>query len=170
MIPIPFRAERLLSHPLQAVATRVSCWILQVLGQPAISEGNVVYINDVQLNVIEACSGLRIFMSIIALTFAYVAVTARPWWTKLVISLSVLPVALLVNASRIALTGLLYRYVSGSAAREFSHDLAGWLMLPVAAVFLALAAWYTDRLIIRAETVSTRDALLPRSISGGSSS
>lgn len=160
MIPIPFRAERLLSHPLQGVATRLSCWMLQILGQPAISEGNVVVINDVRLNVVEACSGLRIFMSIVALTFAYLVLIRRPWWTRLGLVLSILPVSLLVNASRIALTGLLYVYVSGPAAQKFSHDLAGWLMLPVATGLLALAVWYMDKLIIQAETVSTREALL----------
>src|SRR6185436_7717479 len=40
MVPLPFRLEGLMSLPLQKVATKISCWGLQLLGQPAIAEGN----------------------------------------------------------------------------------------------------------------------------------
>src|SRR5487761_1587484 len=82
MIPLPFRAEGVLSLPLQRIATHLSCWLLQCLNQPAISEGNIVLINDTRLMVAEACSGLRIFMSILALAYAYCMLIDRPWWTK----------------------------------------------------------------------------------------
>jgi exosortase len=159
MIPLPFRAEHLLSYPLQRVATTTSCWILQCLAQPAVQEANVILLGDVRLNIVEACSGLRIFMSILALAYLYAVLIKRPWRTKCAMFAAVAPVAILANALRIVLTGLLHVLVSGEAAHQFSHDLAGWLMLPIAGAMLAGVIWYFDRLIVEVETLTATDLL-----------
>jgi len=161
MIPLPFRVEGMLSLPLQRTATQLSCWMLQCLGQPAIAEGNVVLINDTRLMVAEACSGLRIFMSILALAYAYCALIDKPWWTKASLAASVLPIALLTNSIRIAATGLMHEFVSSRAAHVFSHDLAGWLMLPLAAFLMYVVVRYLTLLIVQVETVSARELLNP---------
>jgi exosortase len=160
MIPWPYSAERLLSRPLQQMASRLSCWILQTIGQPALQEGNVVLIDDVRLNVVEACSGLRIFVSIIALAYVYVVLNQKPWWLRLALFMAVVPVAVLVNALRIATTGVLHVLFSGEAARHFSHDFAGWVMLPVAGALLAAWLWYLSRLFVEIEVVNS-GRLLP---------
>jgi exosortase len=157
MIPLPFKGERLLSVPLQACATEFSCWILQCLGEPAITEGNVVLLGDHHLNVIEACSGLRIFISIMALAYVYFVLAPRPWWTKVALVVSILPVSLLVNAMRIALTGLLKAHISSEAAHTFGHDLAGWLMLPMAAGLLWCVVWFVGKLIVEVQVVTSRE-------------
>ncbi len=160
MIPLPFRAETLLSLPLQSIASRLSCGLLQILGQPAIREGNVVVINDLELAVVEACSGLRIFMSIIALAFAYFVFVRKPWWVKAGVFLSILPVALITNALRIALTALLCVYVSTEVGYNFSHDSAGWVMIALAATLMAAVGWYLSRLLFEVETQTTREVFL----------
>ncbi|HVA45508.1 MAG TPA: exosortase/archaeosortase family protein [Pirellulales bacterium] len=159
MIPLPFHAEHLLSYPLQRVATRASCWLLQSLAQPALQEANVVSIGEVRLNIVEACSGLRIFVSILALAYLYAALIKKPLWTKCALFVAVAPVAVAANALRITLTGLLHVMVSGEAAHRFSHDLAGWLMLPIAAAMLAFVVWYVDKLVLQVETLTAGDLL-----------
>jgi exosortase len=138
--------EGMLSLPLQRVATYASCWILQLLGQPAISEGNTILLGEHRLEVEQACSGLRLFMSIVALAYAYLVLTQRAWWEKLFLLASVVPIAIAANALRIVATGLLYRHASGEAARQFSHDFAGWAMIPVAATMFYLVLWYLKNL------------------------
>ncbi len=135
-----------LSLPLQSIATKLSCWTLQFLGQPAMSEGHVVYLNGIPLRIEEACSGLRIFMGIAALAFAYLAVVRRTWWEKAILLASFVPIALISNATRIVATGLLWRYVSGAAAQKFSHDMAGLAMVLYAALLFALVLWYMGKL------------------------
>jgi exosortase len=156
MIPLPYRADAFLSLPLQRVAANLSCWLLQCLGEPAITEGNVVLIDNVQLLVAEACSGLRIFMSVLALAYAYCVLIHKPWWLKASLALSVLPITLLVNAVRIAATGLVQVHVSSEAAHRFAHDATGWLMLPLAASLMAAVVWYVGRLLLEVETISTQ--------------
>ena len=154
MFPIPYSAERWFSVPLQAVATKLSTACLLVLGQPALSEGNTIWLGDHQLFVEEACSGLRIFVGIFALAFAYILFSRWAWWQKAMVLVAALPVAILANMARIVATGLLYQFASGEAAKRFSHDLSGVAMIPLAAVILWLFLVYLGRLFPDTETVS----------------
>lgn len=142
MIPLPWRVERWLSLPLQRVATVISGWTLQCFGLPAITEGNIITLGEQQLEVAQACSGLRIFVGIAALAFAYLVLVKRSWWEKALLVVAILPISLIANSARIVLTGVLYSFVSKSAGDKFSHDLAGYLMIPFAALLFALTLWY----------------------------
>ncbi|HAY82579.1 MAG TPA: exosortase [Planctomycetaceae bacterium] len=163
MVPLPFRAETMLSGPLQTAATKISCFMLQFIGQPAISEGRTILLGDHQLEVEQACSGLRIFVGICALAFSAVVLMRRTWWEKTLFLLSTLPIALLANSLRIVATGLLFQHASGEAARKFSHDFSGWVMIPVAAAMFWLFAWYLHKLFpklqqVRLQSVATEDS------------
>lgn len=159
MIPLPWHAERALSLPLQRVATKLSCWALVSLGQPAVPEGNVIDISGFKLEVAQACSGLRIFVGIAALAFAYLVLVRRAWWEKALLLLSVIPIALIANSARIVFTALLNQYVSGEAAHKFTHDFAGWVMIPFAAALFALVLWYLGKLMREVEQMDVREIL-----------
>jgi exosortase len=167
MLPLPYRVERSLSLPLQHVATRASCWLLECLGEPAISEGNVIVMHDARLLVAEACSGMRIFVSVFALAYAYAVLLDRRWWCKLLTLASVPPIAIAVNALRITVTGLLSAHLTTESAHQFAHDFSGWAMLPVAAGMLAAVPWYLGRLIIEVETASPPELLSKSSAATG---
>ena len=156
MIPLPYRVERMFSLPLQTAATSISCWTLQFLGQPAIAEGNTIILGEHHLEIEQACCGLRIFMGILALAFAYIVIVRGPWWQKALLAISVVPIALVANATRIVVTGLLYQLVSGDAAERFSHDVAGWVMIPFAALLFALVLWYLHSIVRETEIVDIR--------------
>jgi exosortase len=147
MIPLPYRLEFVLSIPLQSIAAGLSAFILQSLGQPGFAEGTTILLGDHVLEVERSCSGLRIFVGIFALACAYLIARRCEVWESAVLLVSVVPVALLANATRIVVTGWLYQHVSGEAAQRFSHDVAGWLMIPLAALLLALVQWYLQRLV-----------------------
>ena len=161
MVRLPFRVELGLSLPLQTIATEMSCWVLQLLGQPALAESHTIYLGDHTLEVEQACSGLRIFIGIAALAFAYVVIVRRKLWEKAVLVVSVIPIALIANVTRVVSTALLYQYVSGEAAKKFSHDLAGWIMILYAAGLFSLVLWYLGRLVRELEPVEM-DALVRR--------
>jgi exosortase len=153
MIPIPFSAERWLSYPLQMVATKLSTAVLVCLGQPAIAEGNVILLGDKSLLVEEACSGMRIFVGIFALAFAFVLFSRWSWWLKAVMLMVALPIALLTNVVRIVATGLLYQWVSSEAGQKFSHDIAGFVMIPLAAGMFWLVSVYVDKLFLHFDDI-----------------
>lgn len=157
MIPLPYQAETALSVPLQYLAGVLSCWMLQSLGQPALVEGNTILLGDYRLEVEQACSGLRMFVSFIALGVAYTLLVKRPLWQKVTIFLAILPIALVSNALRITATGMLFQYAGDEAARRFSHDAAGWVMIPIGALFFGLLLWYLGKLVIEVETVPPQE-------------
>jgi exosortase len=151
MVPIPYSAERWLSVPLQALATKLSTACLVCLGQPAIAEENVILLGDHRLFVEEACSGLRIFVGIFALAFAFVLFSRWSWWQKALVMAAVFPVAIVANVSRIVVTGLLQELASSEAAHKFSHDIAGFVMIPFAAALFWLFLVYLGRLFPEVE-------------------
>ena len=148
MVPLPHRVDIALSMPLQTVATEASTWVLQTIGLPALSEGNIIRINDSQIGIVEACSGLRMLIVFFALSTGMAMVIRAPLGDKLVLIFSSVPIALLVNIIRITLTGALSEMVSSEVAHVFFHDVAGWLMPPLALGFLWLEWKALGKLLI----------------------
>jgi exosortase len=145
MVPLPFRAEVALAHPLQALATRASTYTLQTLGFIAYSEGNVIRLGSVRIGVVEACSGLSMLVIFFALSTAVVLLVRRPWYEKVLIFFSAIPIALAANVARITVTAILYKTAGSRWADLVFHELAGWLMMPLALALLwgelRLLAW-----------------------------
>lgn len=154
MVPIPYRVESWLSVPLQGLATKLSTAMLVFLGQPAVAEGHTILLGEHSLGVEEACSGLRICVGIFALAFAFVLFSTWRWWQKALVVVAALPIAVLANSLRIVATGLLYQIASSDVAEKFSHDLAGFVMIPVAAAIFWLLLLYMDAVYSEVEEVS----------------
>jgi exosortase len=135
MTPMPYQAESLLSFKLQGIATMLSAGALQILGLAAVPDGNTIWLDDRQMMVEEACSGLRIFMGMIALGFFFAALNTRSWLDRAVIFFSCFPIAILVNVLRVAMTVLAFHWLPNGLARQV-HDLLGILMILAGASLL----------------------------------
>jgi exosortase len=136
MYPLPDEATRYLLGPLQRIATIVSAYALQTMGIDAVREGNQIVLGELHLGVVDACSGLRMLTIFIALSVALVLVGRRDWWENAAIIASAVPIALVVNSIRITVTALLYQVSSSEIADMVFHDLAGWVMMPMALAML----------------------------------
>lgn len=136
MIPLPMALETAATYPLRRIGTIASTYILQTCNLPAVAEGNVINLSNQTIGVAEACSGLRMLMTSVALAFALVIIINRPWWERVIILLSAVPIALITNIIRIVVTGLCYEYFSKELAEKVFHDYAGYMMMPMAALLL----------------------------------
>jgi exosortase len=121
------------------------------LGQPAIAEGNTIFLGEHQLEVEHACSGLRMLVMVVALAMAFAVLGCRNWRERLFLFASILPVAIIANSARIVATGLAYQYLSGEASKSFSHDLAGYIVPPIAALMMVGALIYFRALVVETE-------------------
>lgn len=157
MIPLPYQAETLLSWKLQGIATGLSTTMLRVLGQPAVSESHVIWIADQRLMVEQACSGLRIFIGVAALACFWAASIQRSWWDRIVLLVSVVPLAIFVNALRIVAVGLLYQWFGSESTRVLIHDWTGYFMIPAAFGLLWLLKCYWQAVYRPVEQVSAKD-------------
>jgi exosortase len=152
MLPLPFRIESALALPLRRIATEMSTYALQTLGCPANAEGNIIYIDDIRLGVEEACSGLGMLMTFFALATALAMIVRAPLWDRLILVASAIPIAILANVIRITATGIAYHLAGkdSSLAQVIYHDLAGWLMMPMALAMLWLELKFLANLLMEA--------------------
>jgi exosortase len=160
MFPLPNKLEVLVHMKLQKLASICSTIVLQTLGTAAFRQGNLISIHGLEepLTIADACSGLRMLTIFCALAVAMVFLVERPWWDKLVILLSAVPIALAVNIIRITVTGLLYLALGqdNHFATKLAHDWAGYFMMPLALGFLWLELQILERLTIPVDTVQLR--------------
>ena len=158
MFQLPNRIERPVLGELQTLASICSTFVLQTIGLSAFRQGNLISVPGADLNIADACSGLRMATIFGAMAVAMVFLIERPWWDKFVILLSAIPIALLVNIIRITVTGLLYMWVGpeNQFAQKLGHDWAGYFMMPLALGFLWLELQILERLTVPVDTVQLR--------------
>ncbi|MEX0725318.1 MAG: exosortase/archaeosortase family protein [Planctomycetaceae bacterium] len=160
MVPLPFSVEQALREPLRNIGTVTSTYVLQTIGLPAVSEGNVIIISEGEeehrLGVEEACSGLRMLVIFFALSTAVAILSERPLWERIFIIFCAIPIALISNIIRITATGILYVTVNAEVAKMVFHDLAGWLMMPLALAMLWLLNWILTNLFIDEQRLNIR--------------
>ena len=149
MFPLPGFLDGWLLGSLQKLATISSTYCLQSLGIPTYSEGNRIVISgDIPMGVVDACSGLRMLTIFMALAVAISLISDRPIWERVVIVLSAIPIALMVNIVRITVTGVLHLTAGPEIADKVFHDLAGWVMMPMALGLLYVEFQVLSHLII----------------------
>jgi exosortase len=126
MVPLPQSLVNTIAFPLQLLAARFAVWSLQELGIPALVEGNIIHLAHTELFVHEACSGLRSLMALITLGIVFAYFFKRGVrWIQILLVASTLPIAILVNAFRVALTGFLTHYFGIEAAEGSVHHFQG---------------------------------------------
>lgn len=148
MLPLPYKLQTMLGGTLQSVATAVSTYLLQTVGVPAVSEGNVILLSTTKLGVVEACSGLSMLMTFFALATAVAILAERTVAERVLIVLSAVPIAVAANVVRITATAVLYEMDKGELARRVYHDLAGWLMMPLALGMLLVELYVLGRAVV----------------------
>lgn len=152
MFPLPSMIENTLLMKLQTYASIFSTWTLQVLGVSAARQGNTINVDtlDEALEVAEACSGLRMLTIFGAMSVALVMIIERPWWDKLIILLSAIPIALASNVIRIVATALLYMAFGQDTPwlNKIIHDWAGFAMMPIGLGLLWIELAILSRLTI----------------------
>ncbi len=126
MVPLPQSLVNTIAFPLQLIAAKFAVWSLQELGIPALVEGNIIHLAHAKLFVEEACSGLRSLMALVTLGVVFAYFFKRgALWIKLFLVASTIPIAIFINAFRVALTGFLAHHFGEAAAEGVIHDFQG---------------------------------------------
>jgi exosortase len=135
MIRIPLFIYSQITFPLQILASTVAENALMLLGIPTLREGNVLELPNQKLSVVEACSGIRSLMSLGLLSLVYGYFFDQRKWMKWVLMVLSVPIAILANAFRVTMTGVLTTWRK-DLAEGFFHSMEGWLIFMVALVAL----------------------------------
>ncbi len=135
LLPVPGELRRAIAGPLQEFAVIVTHDVLGIAGVPCERSGISILINEKEILVGEACDGMRMVFALALTFFAFVFSIPLRTHARVVLLLASPMIALFCNMVRLIATGLAYAYSSTQFAEEF-HDVAGWLMLPLAIVLL----------------------------------
>lgn len=146
MIPLPYIVYDSIAFPLKLLATKISTSILHLLKVPIYSEGNILYLPNTTLEVVDACSGIRSLMSIIALSVIISLYTQRTLIRCLILILLSIPIVVFCNILRVTITGLL-AILNPKLATGFFHSFAGEaiFLLGVVMVFLVGIMMRTEK-------------------------
>jgi len=144
-LPPPDTVVATLTNPVKIAISQVAVSLLHFLGYPVGSSGVVIQIAQYELLVAAACSGLNSLITLSAIGLFYVYLRHRSNHRALLLmSLLVVPVAILANFVRVIILILLTYHVSEAAAQGFLHDFAGIATFAAAlATMMAIEAVYS---------------------------
>ena len=162
-MPIPGSLYTRVSVPLQEIAAWGSAIILRAFGVAVDLVHSHLNITSISgqprgVTVAEACSGMRSLMAYVALGVAWAYLEDRPVWQRIVLVLSIIPVAVFCNIMRVAITCTAYYRDRPEWGQDFMHTFTGMLMLIPALLLFLLLSWTLKRLFVEEEDDESDDA------------
>lgn len=137
MVPLPETLVNVVAFPLQLIAAKWAVGALHFLSIPVLLEGNIIHLASGDLFVADACSGLRSLMALLTLGVVFAHFFRRGHMVQqLFLVASAIPIAIFVNAIRVALTGLLAHSYGFDAAGGIIHDFQGLITFSIAFLML----------------------------------
>ncbi len=137
MIPIPTVIYNQITFPLQLFASQVAEFCLDLIGIPVLRDGNILELASQKLSVAEACSGIRSLLTLTFLSLVYAYVFDKKVWMRWALLICTIPIAIVANAGRVTITGILSEIDTELAQGTF-HTMEGWVIFAIAFAMLAL--------------------------------
>jgi len=141
MVPLPPIFSEQLSLQLQLLSSQIGVWIIRTAGVSVFLEGNIIDLGTYQLEVAEACSGLRYLFPLMTLAFLVAYALRGPFWRRAVLFLSSIPITVLMNSLRIGLIGITVDRWGTKMAEGVLHDFEGWAVFMMSCLALAAVYW-----------------------------
>lgn len=127
-VPMPTALFNKMSSFLQLISSRLGAAMIELAGITVHLEGNVIDIGTMQMQVVEACSGLRYLLPLVALAYI-VGVFSKAGLVRIgLLLVAAAPITVLMNSARIALTAVFSEYLGVNTAEGFLHDFEGWVI------------------------------------------
>ncbi len=136
MVPPPYWVITQLSQQFQLWSSQLGVFMIERFGIPVFLSGNIIDLGDYQLQVAEACSGLRYLFPFLSLGFLAAYLYQAPLWQRVTVFLSTIPITIVMNSFRIALTGVLVQQYGVAHAEGIVHLFEGWVVFLLCLVLL----------------------------------
>ncbi len=165
MVPVPDPVYQRMSVPMQNLAAKAGFYISKLLGVRATLSGRQLTITALDpplpLAVADACSGMKSLLTLVAVAVAFAYITRRDLPTRIFISLSAVPIAIIMNMLRVAGVGVLAIHFGREAATGFTHWAQGivFYIVEIALLFMegALISWIFGKPAVEITRAAPRD-------------
>ena len=121
---------------MKLAASTIATIMLRFSGVSVFQDGNIIDLGITQLQVVEACSGLRYLMPLFLLALLIGYFFTKGWWRNGIIVLLVVPLSVFFNALRIWMSGILTVKGHPELVENFFHDFSGWVIFMIAGAIL----------------------------------
>ncbi len=128
MIPLPNFFYISLSTQMQLISSEIGVAFIRLFGVSVYLEGNVIDLGPMQLQVAEACSGMRYLFPLMSFGFLIAYLYRGPLWQRIFLFVSTIPITILMNSFRIGVIGLTVDKWGIEMAEGFLHDFEGWVV------------------------------------------
>jgi exosortase D (VPLPA-CTERM-specific) len=146
MIPLPNFIIQALSGHLQLISSQLGVWVIRGFGISVLLEGNIIDLGSYQLQVVDACSGLRYLFPLMTFGFITAYFYKANLWKRAVIFLSSIPITVLMNSFRIGVIGVSVEYWGKGMAEGFLHDFEGWVVFMACTGVLFIEMWLLTKI------------------------
>ena len=144
-VPLPSFFNNSLSLHLQLLSSELGVWVIRAAGISVLLEGNIIDLGSYQLEVAEACSGLRYLLPLMTLSFIIAYLFRAPLWKRAVVFLSSIPITVIMNSLRIGFIGITVEHWGSGMAEGALHDFEGWLVFMLSTAAVVLTAFGLSR-------------------------
>jgi exosortase B len=137
LVPLPGFILEAATGPLKVLVSACVESLLRLLGYPVLREGVVLQVENHQMLVADACSGLNSLYALVALALLYVHLTGPSRRARLpLVLLGLVPIAIVANVVRVMALVLVTYYWGDEAAQGLLHGVAGMLVFAIALLLL----------------------------------
>jgi len=145
-IPLPYFIDSTLSWRMQLLSSDWGVVFLRIFNVPVFLEGNVIDLGLYQLQVVDACSGLRYLFPLMSLGVLGAYLYQGPLWQRILIFLSTIPITIVMNSFRIGVIGIMVNLYGIEMAEGALHFFEGWVIFMACALILFGEIWLLNRL------------------------
>ncbi|MEZ5563485.1 MAG: EpsI family protein [Gammaproteobacteria bacterium] len=150
MVPLPQFVASNLAALLQLLAVLPGVLLIRTAGFAVVFEGNVLDVGVYRIPVVEACSSVLMFPSLLCVALPAAVLYMGRWWWRLALLSSALFIPVAAGSLRIVITGLLARYRGAESAESFLLASGGAPLYLACAILLLLLIWWASRSIDQA--------------------
>ncbi len=150
-----------ITFPLQLIAAQGAAIMLSLCGKAmgfnVDVNGSTLSIDTFvgaphNLDVAEACSGMRMVIAFVALAAAVALTQCKEWWQRAAVVLLSVPVAVFMNVLRVAVLGLVSVTINRELATGDAHMIIGTLLLVPGLGLFLLIVWALNKIVKHDET------------------
>ena len=145
-VPLPESLIASITLPLQGIAAKLGASMIAWRHIPVQLSGSVIRLPGHTLFVSEACSGLRSLTALVSMAILVGALFLRNPISRVLMLVTAVGIAIVVNGVRVFLTGFLVFFVDPKLGEGFMHLTEGYLLFLVSLGILAGLTWLFVRI------------------------
>ena len=155
------RIMHIVTYRMQDISAKGAYVFLNLIGIETDLSGNVLTIfkdgNPMQLNVAEACSGMRMLVAFLALGVAMAYLSLPKLWQQIMLVVLGIPISIFVNVLRVASLGILGMFDQNFMSGEFHHMIGLVWLLPAFFSYLAVL-WILSMFLVEEDPMKGKMA------------